>query len=105
MKKKTKKSKKLKRTKPLSVKCRVKREEPKPVQVTCGTCGMEHDAGVPHYAFCRGTKETICQECGAEMSEDRSVAACRECGKVFCDGCGSTDERRCSDCEDTGDET
>lgn len=73
-------------------------EQPKPVRVTCETCGLEYDEGAPHGMFCRGTRETKCEECGAEMSDDVSVAACRGCGKVFCDNCGSVEDRSCEDC-------
>jgi len=96
------KKKPAKNAKPLSVKCRV--SAPAPILVTCPTCGETYHGGAPHSAFCRGTKETKCSECGAEMSDDVSVAACRECGKVFCGDCGMVDERRCSDCEESGSE-
>lgn len=64
-------------------------------KVTCEDCGREYEEGAPHSAFCVGTAERECEECG---EEDVDCVACRDCRKVFCDECGVTIERKCYDC-------
>lgn len=64
-------------------------------KVKCGDCGREYNAGAPHAAFCPGTAERTCQECG---EEDVDCWECKVCQKVFCIDCGVDVERKCYDC-------
>jgi hypothetical protein len=43
----------------------------------------------------------ICEICG---EDEELVTKCKKCGKLFCEYCGSSDDRLCNDCLDYEDD-